>query len=157
MPISLCTLAAALCMLSPDDMPIASSSTLSPLYPHAIAPQQLPGLTIMLGEAWIFRVEQGQPAGARAAKPDDKPGEGEIRVTLDRDQRGVMMVVTNNSGEWYNYRAFISAKAGHKGNRTSVCTLMPGERISVEMWPEPFPAIRIADFTEARDGELRCQ
>jgi len=123
----------------------------------AAAPaQQLPGLTILMGETWIFRVEQGQPTGARRAKPDDRPGEGEIGMTLERGGGGVVLAVTNNSGEWYNYRAFISAKPGHKGNRTSVCTLMPGGRLNIERWPEPFPAIRIADFSEAADGDIRC-
>lgn len=118
--------------------------------------QQLPGLTILMGETWIFRVAQGQPAAARRAKPDDKPAKGEIKVTLDRSDGAPILIVTNNSDEWYNYRAFISLKPGHKGNRTSVCTLRPGERPTVAEWDEPFPALRIADFSEAADGDIRC-
>ena len=110
----------------------------------AAAPaQELPGLTVLMGESWIFHIEKGQPAGARRAGSDDKPGEGEIKVTLSRDG-GATMIVTNNSGEWYDYRAFISAKPGHKGNRTSVYTLMDGGRMAVETWPEPFPPPRAA-------------
>lgn len=134
----------------------AHSPSFSPLNPDAIAPQALPGLTILMGETWIFHIENGQPAGARRAGPDEKPASGEFKATLDRSG-GATMIVTNNSGEWYNYRAFITAKPGHKGNRTSVCTLMPGGRQVFENWPEPFAAIRIADFAEAPDGEMRCQ
>lgn len=148
-------------------MTIASTATahtppLPPLNNGATAPQELPGLTILMGETWIFRIEKGQPAGARRAEPDAEPGKGEIKVTLSRDG-GATMTVVNNSGEWYNYRAFISLKPGHKGNRTSVCTLMDGGGIMegggmvVESWPQPFPAIRIADFTEAPEGQMRCQ
>lgn len=133
---------------------ISHSPSHPPLNPHAIVPQALPGLTVMMGETWIFHIDNGQPAGARRASPDEKPDSGEIKVTLDRGG-GATMIVTNNSEDWYTYRAFISAKPGHKGNRTGMCTLAPG-RQSFESWPEPFPAIRLADFTEAPDGEIRC-
>jgi hypothetical protein len=136
---------------------IPHSPSLPPLYPNATAPQALPGLTIMMGETWIFHIENGQPAGARRAKPDDEPVEGEIKVTLERSGNWVTMNVINNTDEWYDYRAFISAKPGHKGNRTSVCTLASGGFQAMESWPQPFPAIRIADFTEARDGRINCR
>jgi hypothetical protein len=144
--------------------PVRASDAARPFFPISVSTvstgivqqQALPGLTIMMGETWIFHIENGQPAGARRAGADEKPGEGEIRVTLDR-RGGATMTVINNSEEWYNYRAFISAKPGHKGNRTSVCTLGAGGWPMVEHWPEPFPAIRIADFTEAPDGRIRCE
>ncbi|MEZ0244656.1 MAG: hypothetical protein ACAH11_14875 [Sphingomonas sp.] len=126
------------------------------LFLAAAAPagQALPGLTILTGETWIFHIENGQPAGARRASPDSEPASGEIKVSLLRE-RGVTMIVTNKTEEHYAYRAFISVKPNHKGNRAEICSLMPGS-VTVETWPEGFPAIRLADFTETPDPNEPC-
>jgi hypothetical protein len=120
----------------------------------AAAPQALPGLTIMAGETWIFHLERGQPAGARKVNPDSEPAAGEIKVTLLREQ-GMTMIVTNRTEDTYAYRAFISVKPDHKGNRAEVCALAPGQ-VTVEHWTESFPAIRLADFHEGPDSDEPC-
>ncbi|NML07739.1 hypothetical protein [Sphingomonas sp. G-3-2-10] len=116
-----------------------------------------PGLVVRAGESWIFTVKDGLPADARPAARNDKPAKGEIFVTLEFEGGASVMAVTSNDEVWWNYRAFIVSKPGHKGNRTSVCTLMNGERTAIERWPGPVPAIRLADFSFASDRQLRCE
>lgn len=115
----------------------------------------LAGLTVKLGESWIFKVQDGQPAEARMATAGEQPGEGEILVTL-ADQKGRLMKMINNSPTPYNYRAFITSKPGKAGKRTSVCTLMSNRRAALENWSDRFPAIRIADFTAVEEGRMQC-
>ncbi|MDF7777584.1 hypothetical protein P1X14_20175 [Sphingomonas sp. AOB5] len=119
------------------------------------APQDQPGLIVRAGESWIFSIKDGQPADPRKVADDAKPAKGELMVTLDIAGATVMTVANNDEG-WWNYRAFIVVKPGHKGNRTSTCTLMNGGREAFEQWPEAIAAIRLADFTPAGDGDLRC-
>lgn len=127
------------------------------LFLTASAPQEAqPGLVIHMGETWFFHVENGQPAGARRASKDDKAQPGELIASLD--DRGMTMLSVTNGGEiWYDYSAYIVTKPGHKGNRTSVCTLMGGGRSAFESWPEHIPAIRIADFREVPEGQMQCR
>ena len=37
------------------------------------------GLTVPIGETWMFRVERGQPGHARKVTPTTRPRPGEIR------------------------------------------------------------------------------
>ncbi len=41
-----------------------------------------PGLFMRNGEAFIFRIESGQPVDVRVAGKDDKPAEGELKAEL---------------------------------------------------------------------------
>ena len=118
--------------------------------------QPYQGLTIQSGESWIFRIDNGQPIDARKVDAQAEPSKGELKVTLDPSM-GTTMSVTNNSDLWYNYHAFMTAKAGTEGKRTSVCTLMGSGRGAFENWPQHVPAIRIANFTAAGEGEMICQ
>ena len=116
------------------------------------------GLVIRLGETWFFHIEHGQPTGFRRAGKDDKARPGELIAALDGEGRGGTTLSITNSGEaWYDYNAFIVTKPGHKGNRTSTCTLMGGGRSAFERWPDAIPAIRLADFREAPVGQMRCR
>ncbi len=108
-----------------------------------------PGLFISQGETWFFKISDGQPADARKGRADEKPGSDEIRVSLS----GGMMNVLNGSPVPYNYQAFIAKKASDKGNRTSVCTLLPGVTV-FESWPGKLPGIRLANFKDAGDGMI---
>jgi len=130
---------------------------LSGLFLAAAAPQEAqPGLIVRMGETWFFHVENGQPTGARLAGKDDKARPGELIVSLDLD-RGSVLEITNSNAAWYDYRAFIVTKQGHKGNRIGTCTLMGGGRAAHERWPEPIPAIRLADFRQAPVGQVQCR
>ncbi|WP_391563684.1 hypothetical protein [Novosphingobium sp.] len=108
-----------------------------------------PGLFVQQGETWFFKIVDGQPASARTGLDDEKPGEDEIKVSLE----GGNMIVLNGSGTAYNYQAFIAKKPGDKGNRTSVCTLIPGVTM-YENWPQALPGIRLVNFTKAGDGMI---
>ena len=114
------------------------------------------GLTVDAGETWIFRVVDGQPAQARKVASGTAPGPGELSISLEIEN-GPVMVVTNNDGTWYNYRAFVITKPNTKGHRVTVCTLMGGGLSTYEDWRDPVPAIRIADFTVADANTTVCR
>jgi hypothetical protein len=111
-----------------------------------------PGLFVEQGKAVLFKVVDGQPAEVRPASADEQPRDGEIRVTL----RGGMMTVLNSGPQTYDYQAFIAKDAAAKGQRTSVCTLMPGIA-SMESWPGALPGIRLTNFTPAEAGAMNCR
>ena len=116
---------------------------------------EVAGLTIKSGETWLFRIENGQPAGAHKVSDKMRPAKGEIKVEVSASM-GTMMTVTNNTDHLYNYRAFMLGKPDAKGQRTSVCTLMSGGGSSFENWPETIPFLRVSDFVEAADGAMVC-
>ena len=129
---------------------VAAPAMLSPAFaePAAEAAKDAkPGLFVKQGETWFFKIKDGQPADMRSGGEDEKPNGDEIRVSLD----GGNMVVLNGSPVAYNYQAFIAKKPSDKGNRTSVCTLLPGVT-AFENWPEKLPGIRLTNFTEAGDS-----
>ena len=115
----------------------------------------LTGLTVGVGETWIFRVQDGQPADARKAAADEQPASGEIKVSLS-GPKGRQLSVINNSPATYNYRAFITSKPGKPGKRTSVCTIMSNRRVGLETWSDRFPALRITDFVPVEEGRMQC-
>ncbi|WP_260580982.1 hypothetical protein [Sphingopyxis sp. PET50] len=115
-----------------------------------------PGLTVMMGESWIFRIDNGQPVDARRAAAGDKPAAAELMVEM-KASNGTMLTVTNNGETWYNYRAFLTSGPDKKGQPTSVCTLMGGGRFAFEMWPNAIPAIRISDFEPTDEGGMVCR
>ena len=132
---------------------VAAPAVLSPAFaePAAEAVKNArSGLFVKQGETWFFKIKDGQPTDVRSGGEDEKPGSDEIRVSLD----GGNLVVLNGSPTTYNYQAFIAKKSSDKGNRTSVCTLMPGV-IAFENWPDKLPGIRLTNFSEAGD-EMGC-
>ncbi len=64
-----------------------------------------PGLFMRNGEAFIFRIESGQPVDVRVAGKDDKPAEGEFKAELV-DQGGSTLTLTNQTAEQVNYEAW---------------------------------------------------
>ena len=129
---------------------VAAPTVLSPALAEPAAESAKdarPGLFVKQGETWFFKIKDGQPVDQRQGSEDDKPGSDEIRVSLD----GGNMIVLNGSPVAYNYQAFIAKKPSDKGNRTSVCTLIPGALMH-EIWPGKLPGIRLTNFTEAGDS-----
>jgi hypothetical protein len=113
---------------------------------------------VKMGESVVFRLDHGQPVDVHPATGSDKPATGEIRVDLRYANGATTMMVANNSGGFLNYRAFITRDADSPGKATSVCTLMDGGRFAVENWPgQPFPGIRLTDFTPAAQDSMVCQ
>lgn len=116
------------------------------------------GVFIHPGESVIFHLDHGQPVGMRPATAQDQPASGEIEVSLATGPQGSMMKVVNNTPDFLNYRAFISAAADAAGKRTSVCTLMNNGRMSFENWPGlPIPGIRLSDFAVAPADQMACR
>lgn len=112
--------------------------------PVAADEKSRPGLFVRMGEAWIFRVSDGQPVDVRRALGSEQPGLGEIRVELSHLKGTSLEVFNKGPGAW-QYQAFIARDAGEKGQRTSVCTLLP-EVASFETWPSGLPGIRVTNF-----------
>ena len=109
-----------------------------------------PGLFIRNGEAFIFRVEGGQPVDVRPAGKDDKPAQGELKAELV-DKLGSTLTLTNQTAEQLNYEAYIAKDEFAKGSRTSVCTLIAGGS-GYENWPETLAGLRLTKFEPAGDS-----
>ena len=109
-----------------------------------------PGLFMRNGEAFIFRIEGGQPVDVRAVGKDDKPAEGELKAELV-DQLGSTLTVTNQTAEQLNYEAWIAKDEFDKGSRTTVCTLIAGGA-GYENWPKSLAGLRLTNFEPAGDS-----
>jgi hypothetical protein len=113
-----------------------------------------PGLYVRTGEAYIFRIVDGQPAQARRAAQGEQAGDGEVRVEVS-PQNGTTMTVTNRTGGTLNYEAYVARDEFQKGTRTSVCTLLNGP-FAMEQWPNSLPGIRVTNFQPA-GNEMVCR
>jgi len=109
-----------------------------------------PGLFLRNGQAFIFRIENGQPVDVRPAAKDDAPQPGELKAELV-DQYGSTLTVTSQAGEQLNYEAYIAKDEFAKGNRTKVCTLVPGQA-AFENWAESLAGLRLTNFEPAGDS-----
>ena len=110
------------------------------------------GLTVPMGETWIFRIARGQPADARKVAPSATPRPGEIRLTL-RSMMGTTMTVLSNSARSYTYRATLIGVGG-KEIAAKSCALPSENRLAFETWPQTARAVRVSDFQVTRDGTV---
>jgi hypothetical protein len=117
--------------------------------------QDRPGLFLQAGESVIFALENGQPTKPRAAGGAE-PAEGEIKAEMTVTNGQTLLVVKNGGPQALNYRASITPKATSRGDRTSVCTLLPGVPM-FESWPGRLPGLRISDFEPAENGQMICR
>lgn len=109
-------------------------------------------LTIHMGESWIFRIADGQPAGAHKSEPTAKPGKGEILASA-RAFLGTTLTVTNNSGVAYTYNAELLG--GAKAIAARSCALPAKPEPTLEHWQQKADAVRIGNF-RAAGTEGRC-
>ena len=116
------------------------------------APAAGKGLTVPMGETWMFRLDRGQPVQARKTAPDAKPRRGEIRLTL-RAMIGTTMTLISNSPRSYTYRATLIAVNGTEVAARS-CALPGDNRFAFESWPQSASAVRVADFKPAGDDSV---
>ena len=107
------------------------------------------GLTVPIGETWMFRVKRGQPGHARKVTPTTRPRPGEIRLTL-RSMIGTTMTVISNSQRSYTYRVTLIGAGGEEIGAKS-CALPPNNRLAFESWPQTAGAVRVSDFKVTRD------
>jgi hypothetical protein len=118
----------------------------------ASTPAQTAGLTVPMGETWLFTIKNGQPAEARKVTPSAKIGKRQIKVAV-RPILGTAMTVTNNSPIAYTFRAELIS--GGKATVARSCTLPTNARPVFEQWQQKADAVRISDFKVAGpDG--RC-
>lgn len=116
------------------------------------APAVAKGLTVPMGETWIFRLSHGQPFRARKVAPDAKPRRGEIRLTL-RAMIGTTMTLISNSPRSYTYRATLIGVNGKEVAARS-CALPADNRFAFESWPLAARAVRVGDFKPAGDDSV---
>ena len=107
------------------------------------------GLTVPIGESWMFSIERGQPGHARKVTPTTRPRPGEIRLTL-RSMIGTTMTVISNSPRSYTYRATLIGVGG-KEIAAKSCALPADSRLAFESWPQTASAVRVSDFKITRD------
>lgn len=120
-------------------------------------PAVLMHIALEPGQTLLFRIVEGKATDVRLVDADTAPKDGEVRVSMSSKGGTTMMDVLNKGPLAYNYRAYmLPAIDSETGQRTSVCTLMPGIT-AFEMWPYPIPAIAIGEFTTAPDGDMVCE
>ncbi|MGI8932401.1 MAG: hypothetical protein ACR2FK_08500 [Sphingomicrobium sp.] len=110
------------------------------------------GLTVSIGETWIFRIDRGQPAHARKVASTVQPRSGEIRLIL-RSMMGTTMTLISNSPRSYTYRATLIG-AGGKEITAKSCALPSDNRLAFESWPQTANAVRVSDFKVTRDDTV---
>ena len=118
----------------------------------AAAPAQAAGLTVRMGETWLFTIKDGEPAQARKVTPSAKIGKRQIKVAV-RPIFGTAMTVTNNSPIAYTFRAELIS--GGKATVARSCTLPANARPVFEQWEQKAEAVRIGDF-KAAGSDGRC-
>ena len=117
----------------------------------AAAPAQAAGLTVKLGETWLFTVKNGEPAQARKVPASAKIPKGQIKVSA-RSLLGTAMTITNNSPIAYSFQAELIAG---KATVARSCTLPANARPAFEQWEQKADAVRISKFKIA-DANGRC-
>ena len=116
----------------------------------AAAPAQAAGLTVKVGETWLFKIKNGEPAEARKVTPSATIPRGQIKVAV-RSMLGTAMTITNNSPIAYTFRAELIS--GGKATAARPCTLPAKAQPAFEQWPQKADAIRIGGFKIAdKDG-----
>ena len=118
----------------------------------AASPVSAKGLTVRMGETWIFAIDRGQPAHARKVAVTASPAPNQIKVSV-QPMMGTTMTVTNNSKFDYAYRAMLVMPGG-KGGASKVCVVPAHGRVAFEHWPKPVAAVRLSDFKPAPAGAL---
>lgn len=111
------------------------------------------GLTVQLGESWLFRVAHGRPVAAHRVAATALPAPGEIRLTAKR-MMGTMITVLNNSRTAYTYRATLIAADG-KAIVAKSCVLPANNRLAMESWPQVAVAVRVSDFKPTTAANCR--
>jgi hypothetical protein len=118
----------------------------------AASPVQAAGLTIQVGETWLFTLKNGEPANARKVAPSATIPKGQIKAAV-RSILGTAMTVTNNSPIAYTFRAELVS--GGKATVARSCTLPPNARPTFEQWEQKADAVRISGFKIA-DADGHC-
>ena len=126
------------------------TSILMGLALFAAVPAHAQGLTVRLGETWIFVLSKGQPAKARKVDAAASARRGEIKVSV-RSMLGTTMTINGNVAKPYIYRATIIGDDG-KSIPARSCTLPADNQLSFEHWPQQAVAVRLSDFKPAPKG-----
>ena len=107
-------------------------------------------LTVAAGESWTFSVRNGDPANARKVAATTMPAKGQIMVSV-RHLMGTSMIVTNNSGSAWIFRAEL-LKAG-RALAAKSCSLPAKPEPVFEQWSQQADSVRISQFKRApKDG-----
>jgi hypothetical protein len=118
-------------------------------------------LMIFGGEIIVFRLDpadrfhrvsfvaSGDEARSRTLQP------GELRATLQAGTEGTTLTMESAHAEWLNYVAVMATPDG-KGQKTSVCTLIPGKFV-IEHWPHGIIYLGLANFDAAPEGQAVCR
>ena len=127
-------------------------ASLLALFLLAAAPVSAKGLTVRMGETWVFAVAHGQPVGARKVTVAAAPAPNEFKVSV-QPMLGTTMTVTNNSRFDYAYRALLVMPGG-KAGAAKACAVPANGRVAIEHWSKPVAAVRLSDFEPAPAGSL---
>ena len=110
------------------------------------------GLTVPMGESWLFRIGRGEPVAARRVAADHAPARGEIRVTARR-MLGTTLTALSNGAAAYTFQAELIGADG-KASTARSCVLPPN-RLTMESWPQVAVAVRIGRFKPTSAANCR--
>ena len=96
----------------------------------AASPVSAKGLTVRMGETWVFAIDRGQPARARKVAATASPSPNQIKVSV-QPMMGTTMTVTNNSKFDYAYRALLVMPGGKQG-ASKACAVPARGRMAME-------------------------
>ena len=116
------------------------------------SPVAAQGLTVRMGETWLFAVRDGAPVAARKVAATVLPAPDQIKVSL-RSMMGATMTMTNNSRFDFVYRARLVMPSGKPG-AAKACAVPAGGRSTIEHWARPVVAVRLDRFRRAPAGSL---
>jgi len=116
------------------------------------APVAAKGLTVRMGETWVFSIDRGEPVRARKVAAATAPAPSQIKVSV-QPMMGTTMTVTNNSKYDFAYRALLVMPGGKTGASKS-CAVPANGRLAIEHWPKPVAAVRLSNFKPAPAGSL---
>ena len=108
------------------------------------------GITVKMGESWLFALDRGRPVNAHRSPPTAIPAPGQILVVL-RPMFGSTMSVFGNLPAATDFRATLIHSDGSRG-AVRACSLPAGRMTVVENWAKPVAAIHLDRFKPAPVG-----
>lgn len=119
----------------------------------AIRPAEYVNVQIRPDGGWRV-IERGPASGpALPLNPAHRPvvPPDTVRFTLNRTDRGMMLVVINGYGQRLQYRGLLRRQPNSRPEPSSVCPVL-GRIMGVEDWPYAFAELDVGEFELVQDA-----
>ncbi|MEG3147194.1 hypothetical protein U1839_21285 [Sphingomonas sp. RT2P30] len=118
----------------------------------------LSGVQIEPGDAMIIRPQDDGTVTIieHHARPEQHAGPGEVKVELATRDAGTSLTVEKNDAKLLDYRAIITGPDG-RSQSTSVCRVLPDNKLSLEYWPYRLRNIKLIAFHRTTETDIICR